>query len=56
MRGWLTKINNPSDATPKMFEMDLKYNDAPTANRRFNGNIWKNPYESMKNTYAYTTK
>ncbi|MFD2033694.1 DUF6443 domain-containing protein [Belliella marina] len=57
MRGWLTKINDPSDATPKLFEMELKYNDAPTANRRFNGNIsraeWKNPYESMKNTYDY---
>ncbi|MCH7403556.1 DUF6443 domain-containing protein [Belliella kenyensis] len=58
MRGWLTRINNLSDATPKLFEMDLKYNDAPTANRRFNGIIgqteWKNPYESMKNTYTYT--
>ncbi|KEO71621.1 DUF6443 domain-containing protein [Anditalea andensis] len=55
MRGWLTKINNLSDGTPKLFEMDLKYNDAPTP--RFNGNIgqtaWKTPHESMTNRYDF---
>ncbi|MFN3801746.1 JAB-like toxin 1 domain-containing protein [Belliella pelovolcani] len=55
-RGWLTKINNVSAAAPKLFAMELKYNEAP--NPRFNGNIgqtqWKNPFESIRNTYDYT--
>jgi len=56
IRGWLSKINDPVDATTKLFEMGLKYDDAPIA--QFNGNIgatvWKNPYESIINQYDYT--
>jgi RHS repeat-associated protein len=57
IRGWLSKINNLSDATEKLFEMDLEYNNAPTGHKVYNGNIgataWKNPYEAMVNRYDY---
>ncbi len=54
IRGWLTSINNPSDQIDKYFEMNLQYNTAG----QYNGNIgridWKNPYESMTNSYSYS--
>jgi len=57
IRGWLTKINNLSDGTQKLFEMDLEYDNAPADFEAYNGNIgataWKNPYESMVNRYNY---
>jgi len=57
IRGWLTKINNLSDGTQKLFEMDLEYDNAPSGHKTYNGNIgatvWKNPYESMMNRYDY---
>ncbi|AWW28894.1 hypothetical protein DN752_01410 [Echinicola strongylocentroti] len=57
IRGWLTKINNVSDGTSKLFEMDLHYDNAPSGHQAYNGNIgstvWKNPYESVTNRYDY---
>lgn len=42
IRGWLTKVNDPSNLGSKLFAYELKYNSPEYANKsagRFNGNI-----------------
>lgn len=57
IRSWMTAINNLSDGTQKLFEMDLEYDKAPSGHQAYNGNIgataWVNPYESLVNRYNY---
>lgn len=39
IRGWLTKINEPTDLNGKLFGYQIKYTNPEEANARFNGNI-----------------
>ncbi|RST27708.1 RHS repeat domain-containing protein [Chryseobacterium lacus] len=39
IRGWLTKINEPTDLNGKLFGYEIKYTNPEEANARFNGNI-----------------
>ena len=63
IRGWLTRINNPSDnfTTDKLFAMDLYYDNVSTITNldkqaQFNGNIsgirWRNN-STTRSAYAY---
>src|SRR5690606_11513708 len=39
IRGWLTKINQPTDLNGKLFGYQIKYTNPEEATERFNGNI-----------------
>ncbi|BAP30064.1 cell well associated RhsD protein [Chryseobacterium sp. StRB126] len=60
IRGWLTKINDPSTLNGKLFGYEIKYNNPlnPTKSPgRFNGNIaevdWRNSSEDVLKRYNY---
>jgi len=61
IRGWLTKINDPSNLNGKLFGYEMRYTDPVNSNiapGRFNGNIteiyWKNSSEDLLKRYNYT--
>jgi len=39
IRGWLTKINEPTDLNGKLFGYEIKYTNPEEATARYNGNI-----------------
>lgn len=39
IRGWLSKINEPTDLNGKLFGYEIKYTNPEEATARFNGNI-----------------
>ncbi|WP_333597180.1 DUF6443 domain-containing protein [Chryseobacterium flavum] len=60
IRGWMTKINDPSNLNGKLFGYEIKYNNPEYADKgpaRFNGNIaeidWNNGSENMLKRYSY---
>ncbi|KAB1232320.1 RHS repeat-associated core domain-containing protein [Chryseobacterium viscerum] len=60
IRGWMTKINNPTNLNGKLFGYEIKYNNPESSNivtGRFNGNIaevdWKNSFENVLKRYNY---
>ncbi|WP_374463963.1 DUF6443 domain-containing protein [Chryseobacterium sp.] len=61
IRGWLTKINDPSDLNGKLFGYEIRYTNPQYTNLasgRYNGNIaeidWKNASEGALKRYSYT--
>ncbi|UEQ78617.1 DUF6443 domain-containing protein [Chryseobacterium arthrosphaerae] len=61
IKGWLTKINDPSDLNGKLFGYELKYTNPVNPNiapGKFNGNIaevdWRNASEGTMKRYNYT--
>ncbi|MEP1790270.1 hypothetical protein [Reichenbachiella sp.] len=55
IRGWLTKINDPSASDPtRYFAMQLKYDDAGQYNGNIGATNWKNPFEAAVNSYNYS--
>jgi len=61
IRGWMTKINDPSNLNGKLFGYEIKYSNPESANiapGRFNGNIaeidWNNGSENLLKRYDYT--
>lgn len=60
IKGWLTKINDPSNLNGKLFGYEMRYNKPINANvapGRFTGNItevdWKNASEDVLKRYNY---
>ncbi|WET51739.1 DUF6443 domain-containing protein [Chryseobacterium indologenes] len=60
IRGWLTKINDPSNLNGKLFGYGIKYNNPLNSAKslgRFNGNIaevdWRNSSEEVLKRYNY---
>ncbi|WP_336686327.1 DUF6443 domain-containing protein [Chryseobacterium bernardetii] len=60
IRGWMTKINDPSNLNGKLFGYEIRYNNPAFTNLasgRFNGNIaevdWKNASEGALKRYSY---
>ncbi|AZB24292.1 RHS repeat-associated core domain-containing protein [Chryseobacterium bernardetii] len=60
IRGWLTKINDPSNLNGKLFGYEIKYNNPLNSTNspgRFNGNIaeidWRNSSEDILKRYNY---
>ncbi|GEN76926.1 DUF6443 domain-containing protein [Chryseobacterium hagamense] len=60
IRGWMTKINDPSNLNGKLFGYEIKYNNPENAGAvpgRFNGNIaeidWNNAEENLLKRYNY---
>ncbi len=60
IRGWMTKINDPSNLNGKLFGYEIRYNNPAFTNLtsgRFNGNIaevdWKNASEGSLKRYSY---
>ncbi|WP_265131652.1 RHS repeat-associated core domain-containing protein [Chryseobacterium oranimense] len=60
IRGWMTKINDPSTLNGKLFGYEIRYNNPAFTNLvsgRFNGNIaevdWKNASEGSLKRYSY---
>ncbi|MGN7867251.1 DUF6443 domain-containing protein, partial [Chryseobacterium sp. 22458] len=61
IRGWLTKINDPSNLNGKLFGYELRYNNPVNANvapGKFTGTItevdWKNASEGVLKRYNYS--
>lgn len=61
IRGWLTKINDPSNLNGKLFGYEIKYTNpvyTNLASGRFNGNIaevdWRNASEGALKRYSYS--
>ncbi|QUY58005.1 RHS repeat-associated core domain-containing protein [Chryseobacterium arthrosphaerae] len=61
IRGWLTKINDPSNLNGKLFGYELRYNNPVNANvapGKFAGTItevdWKNASEEVLKRYNYS--
>ncbi|MFP8892164.1 MULTISPECIES: DUF6443 domain-containing protein [Chryseobacterium] len=61
VRGWLTKINDPSALNGKLFGYEVRYNNPVYTNLssgRYNGNItevdWRNASEGALKRYSYT--
>jgi RHS repeat-associated protein len=61
IRGWLTKINDPSNLNGKLFGYEIRYTSPIYTNLssgRFNGNIaevdWRNASEGALKRYSYT--
>ncbi len=57
IRGWLTKINDPANATAdQLFGMQLLYDNAPSP--QYNGNIgqmkWSSPGDNVQEDYAFS--
>ncbi|GEJ43576.1 cell wall-associated protein [Chryseobacterium sp. ON_d1] len=59
IRGWLTKINDPSNLNGKLFGYEIKYQNPvnPQSVGKFNGNIteidWNNGSENLLKRYNY---
>jgi hypothetical protein len=60
IRGWMTKINNPSNLNGKLFGYEMKYaNPANTllSPAKYNGNIaeidWKTANDGVLRRYGY---
>jgi len=57
IRGWLTKINEPTDLNGKLFGYEIKYTNPEEATARFNGNIaevdWKTANDGVHKRYSY---
>ncbi|RMZ57924.1 RHS repeat-associated core domain-containing protein [Chryseobacterium nematophagum] len=60
IRGWMTKINDPSNLNGKLFGYEIKYNNpvlATLAPAKYNGNIaeidWKTSNDGILKRYAY---
>ncbi|MDR6546535.1 RHS repeat-associated protein [Chryseobacterium rhizosphaerae] len=61
IRGWMTKINDPSNLNGKLFGYGIRYNNpinTPYAPARYNGNIaevdWKTPNDNTLKRYSYS--
>ncbi|MCP1302180.1 RHS repeat-associated core domain-containing protein [Chryseobacterium sp. S0630] len=61
IRGWLTKINDPSNLNGKLFGYEIKYQNpvyTNIASGKFNGNVaeidWKNSSENVLKRYSYS--
>ncbi|WP_345989651.1 DUF6443 domain-containing protein [Chryseobacterium sp. Chry.R1] len=61
IRGWMTKINDPSNLNGKLFGYELRYNNPVNtlfAISRYNGNIaevdWKTSVDSVLRRYSYS--
>jgi RHS repeat-associated protein len=59
-RGWVTKVNDPSNLGSKLFGYELKFastSDASVAQANYNGNItemiWKNAADGILKKYSY---
>ncbi|CAA7196831.1 DUF6443 domain-containing protein [Chryseobacterium potabilaquae] len=60
IRGWMTKINDPSNLNGKLFGYEIKYNNpilTAQAPAKYNGNIaeidWKTSNDGILKRYAY---
>ncbi|RNA61954.1 RHS repeat-associated core domain-containing protein [Chryseobacterium nematophagum] len=60
IRGWMTKINDPSNLNGKLFGYEIKYNNpvlTTLAPAKYNGNIaeidWKTSNDGILKRYAY---
>ncbi|CAA7196728.1 DUF6443 domain-containing protein [Chryseobacterium potabilaquae] len=60
IRGWMTKINDPSNLNGRLFGYEIKYNNpvlATLAPAKYNGNIaeidWKTSNDGILKRYAY---
>ncbi|WP_228442166.1 RHS repeat domain-containing protein [Chryseobacterium nematophagum] len=60
IRGWMTKINDPSNLNGKLFGYEIKYNNpvlTTLAPAKYNGNIaeidWKTSNDGILRRYAY---
>ncbi|MFP7658186.1 DUF6443 domain-containing protein, partial [Chryseobacterium proteolyticum] len=61
IRGWMTKINDPSNLNGKLFGYEVRYNNPVNtlfAISRYNGNIaevdWKTSVDSVLRRYSYS--
>ncbi len=60
IRGWMTRINDPSNLNGKLFGYEVKYTDPlnTSASGKYNGNIaevsWKTTNDGMYRRYNYT--
>lgn len=58
IRGWMTKINEPSNLNSKLFGYEIKYNKPSGGIAKYNGNIsqidWRTSNDDILRRYSYT--